>query len=387
MIVWLLGYGIISLFLGLAYVALMESYSFFWKKTPEYIVPTDFQPSTSISLLIPARNEAANIEACLASALAQNYPSSLLEIIVIDDHSDDQTAVKVTRIAAQYSNLRLLYLADYLNGAKHTAYKKKAIEVGIREAHGQLIVTTDADCQSGKDWLRSLVACYEQHQPKFIAAPVNFQQERNSIEYFQSLDFCGMMGITAAGIKGRFMHMCNGANLAYEKAAFFEVEGFLGIDNKASGDDMLLMQKMARAFPEQIAYVKSRAALVHTRAQPNWSSFLQQRLRWASKSTDYQEWKVTAMLAAVYLFCVNLFLVGMVGLFWEKTFLYLLVFLLGLKILVDYRLLSSTTAFFHRRDLMSHFLRSQLWHIFYIVSVGTLANLVKKYQWKGRSTS
>ena len=120
------------------------------------------------------------------------------------------------------------------------------------------------------------------------------------------------MGVTGAGIYGRFMNMCNGANLAYEKRAFYAVEGFNGIDKIASGDDMLLLQKMAKHFPNQVGFLKNKNATVLTNAKPDLKSFYQQRIRWASKSGNYQELQILFILALVFFFffCIvfNLFL-------------------------------------------------------------------------------
>ena len=61
------------------------------------------------------------------------------------------------------------------------------------------------------------------------------------------------------------MHnMCNGANLAYEKKVFYEVGGFEGIDKIASGDDMLLMHKIQKIYPDKIGYLKSADVIVKT---------------------------------------------------------------------------------------------------------------------------
>ncbi len=375
---------IYSILLAGVYAGLMYRYRRDWLATPIFRLQPHFQPHTRITVLIPARNEAAQIEDCVRSVLAQDYPADLFEVIVIDDHSEDDTAAKVTSIAD--ARLSLLSLAEHLPPGEHQAYKKKAIELGIQKAKGELIVCTDADCLVPPSWLSLLAQYYETESVKFIAAPVNFYQESSAFEYFQSLDFTGMMGITAAGIRGSYLHMCNGANLAYARDAFYAVDGFRGIDQRASGDDMMLLQKIAARFPGQIGFLKSHAATVRTCAQPNWTAFYRQRLRWASKSRDYPEWRATVMLGMVFLFCVqillSILLVPWLG--WLAVGLTFSLFLC--KAAIDYWFLRSTAQFFQRQDLLRYFWSAQVWHILYIVSVGTMANLVSRYQWKGRTT-
>jgi cellulose synthase/poly-beta-1,6-N-acetylglucosamine synthase-like glycosyltransferase len=181
--------------------------------------------------------------------------------------------------------------------------------------------------------------------------------------------------------------MCNGANLAYEKSAFYEVDGFEGINQIASGDDMLLMQKIAERHPDKIGFLKNKNATVYTRAKPNLKSFLSQRIRWASKSTHYKEWRVTFILGMVFLFCSNillsLILIPVLGLFALKIFIGQLL----TKLITDYFFLGKMARFFDRKDLMRSYFFSQILHILYIVVVGILGNLIKKYEWKGRQVN
>lgn len=109
--------------------------------------------------------------------------------------------------------------------------------------------------------------------------------------------------------------MSNGANLSYLKSAFLEVNGFEGIDQLASGDDMLLHQKIAARFPGKSAYLKSKKAIVETAAMPDIKSLLQQRVRWASKARFYQESRLKWILLIVYLLNLLLLILLIGGFF------------------------------------------------------------------------
>lgn len=354
-----------------------------WRSLPIWEIPPDFLPHTKVSILIPARNEAANIQKCIQSVLSQNYPLNLFEIILIDDHSEDDTVKLVKDLSSQ--NIQILYLKDFIeNRASLKAFKKKAIEIGIQNSSGELIVTTDADCIVPKNWLNYLVSFYEKKEVKFIAAPVNFHDEHSLFEKFQSLDFLGMMCVTGAGIHRRFMNMCNGANLAYEKKAFYEVNGFEGIDKIASGDDMLLMQKMSKRFPDQIGFLKNKNATTLTKAVPDLRSFISQRIRWGSKSGNYQEFQIIAILGFVFLFCVNILLNFLLLLFFFTDLTWIFLFQLSIKTVIDFFFLKSISDFFERKDLMKVFFLSQIMHIIYIAVIGFLSNFKKEYHWKGR---
>ncbi len=363
---------------ALSYIIAMLACTYGWMRLPRFEASKHNNHTTTISILIAARNEAENIESCLKSIEKQSYPKDLFEVIVINDHSEDATfeLAKATNI----SNLRVLQLADY--GVKGS--KKKAIETGVGEAKGKLIVTTDADCVVQPDWLRLIAEYYEMHQPKLIAAPVNFYHEKNTFERCQSLDFLGLMAVTGAGIELKQISMCNGANLIYERAVFHEVEGFKGIDQLASGDDMLLMQKIALKYPDGIAYLKNTDATVFTFAKEDWKSFISQRVRWASKMNAYKEFTITAVLIMVFFFCCNIPLSLLLIPFLPKIAIPMFLIQCLLKTILDFTLLYKISDFFNRKDLLKVGFPAFWFHVSYVVLVGVLASVLYNYEWKGR---
>jgi len=124
---------------------------------------------------------------CLNSVCEQNFPKDLFEVLLVDDHSNDQTGLIASNLG--YSNLKVITLADHVDKNKIQSFKKIGIATAINQATGTLIVTTDADCVVNPNWLNYLVSFYEANSYKFIAAPVNFYKEKNILEKFQSLDF------------------------------------------------------------------------------------------------------------------------------------------------------------------------------------------------------
>jgi cellulose synthase/poly-beta-1,6-N-acetylglucosamine synthase-like glycosyltransferase len=376
-------YCALSVLLAVFYAYFFVLYIKHWDALPFFKKREHYTPHTFISVLIPARNEEDNILQCIDSILNGSYPHELFEIIVIDDHSDDLTPQYVRNLGIQ--NVRLIELKNYIPLGENQPFKKRAIEAAIGESKGDLIVTTDADCLVLKDWLTLFAQYYEIEGKRFIAAPVNFHEEQSLFERFQSLDYIGMMGITGAGVQGNFTHMCNGANLAYEKKLFHEVDGFKGIDHVASGDDMLLMQKIARFFPKVLGFLKNADATVYTKAKPTIKDFFSQRLRWASKSSSYTEGFTVFQLFVVFLFYCTIVLNVLMSFVWDSRLVILVIAQILIKILFDYAFLKIMTRFFSRQDLMAAFLRGQMMHLIYIIFVGLLSNVKKKYTWKGRT--
>ena len=373
-----------SFLLAGVYVFIIFRYLIGWRSLLEWRIPPAFSPTTKVSVLVPARNEASHIAACLKSILTQSYPASLCEIIVLDDHSEDETFSIAEGISRAHPRVKVLRLIDFVKHGETQSFKKKAIETGIRHTTGELIISTDADCITQPDWLMLMVSFFEKNTPVFIAAPVGFYKEKNLLERFQSLDMLGMMAVTGAGIHLRMNQMCNGANLAYPKAVFQEVNGFENIDHLASGDDMLLMQKIAARYPERIGFLKNSRATVFTTAKPDLRSFLSQRLRWATKSASYRDWRVTAILGMVFLFCWAIIFSFLFSIWWGWKAAALAAVLLLVKTVADYFFLREMACYFGRSDLMKNYLPSQLMHLAYIAVIGLMANLVKRYTWKGR---
>lgn len=360
-----------------------------WQNQKEFTT-TDISRNTTVSIIIPARNESANILNCLDAVLHQNYPANLYEVIVIDDFSDDDTYALASSI--QKHNLRVFQLATLLADEQETihSYKKKAIEKAIDQSNAELIVCIDADVVMNEKWLRTLVAFYEKTQCLMIAAPVMFHRRPSFIAHFQALDFCGMMVTTAAVIESHNGLMCNGANLAYTRKAFHYVQGFKDVDNFGSGDDVFLMHKIHTAFPGACRFLKSKTATVHTEAQPNIKAFFCQRLRWASKNKHFKDRKINAQLVIILLTNLSIvfnffcWMLNAVFSFYEgSAFGYLLFIQLAIKSLADWLYLYTGATFFNRKALLWWFLPSQVAHIIYISVVGVLGNFLG-YRWKGR---
>jgi cellulose synthase/poly-beta-1,6-N-acetylglucosamine synthase-like glycosyltransferase len=370
---------VISLILFVAYAFLIAYYKNGWNKCPEFESPTHFHPTLKVSVIIPARNEEDNIKACLMSLQHQSYPAHLYEILVVDDHSEDKTAEVVSRFPL--SNLKLISLKDYLRGETN-AYKKKAIEVAIQQAGGEWIITTDADCVAPVDWIWNIMAFQESQQLEFVAAPVKIIAKEKLLDIFQVLDFMTLQGITGGAVYRNLHVMCNGANLAYSRRAFQEVNGFKDIDGLASGDDMFLMQKIRIRFPGKAGYLKNKNAIVITEAAETWKAFWQQRIRWSSKADKYQDKKIFRALLLVYAFNFFLLVLFIGSIFYPDT-LFIAILLLLSKTLVEFPFVRSVAKFFNQEKLMFYFAFLQPFHIIYVVVAGFIGKF-GTYQWKGR---
>ncbi|MEK0422128.1 MAG: hypothetical protein RLZ95_38 [Bacteroidota bacterium] len=367
--------------LTILYALLLVAYSYWFGKLTIFktkqVLPHTADFSTHFTIVIPARNESLNIKACLDSILAQDYAPELFEIIVIDDFSEDDTAVIVKQIGAVHSNVHLLSLADYFKPGEMNSFKKKAIEKAVSHAKGKWILTTDADCLIPKQWLSLYNAYILKYNPVFVAAPVMFIKEQGVLNEFQLLDFLALQGITAAAVGAGKHSMSNGANLAFEKSAFIAVGGYQGVDQIASGDDMFLMHKMKVTLSNRIGYLFHPGAIVLTKAMSNWKEFIMQRIRWSSKARYYDDNSIFWVLLLVYLYNFFILVLFILGAYIP------VVISLTIKIIFELVFLSPVARFYQLEKELRYFPLYQPLHIIYILVAG-LFGQVKTYTWKGR---
>lgn len=363
----------------LLYAVCILYYRWGWKQLPVDNQPKH-PPSTAVTVLIAARNEAENLPALLTSLQQQRYPLTLMEVIVIDDHSTDETA----SIASSFPFVKVISLADFITEPV-MAYKKKALETGIDQSLGELLITTDADCIVPPNWLENIVAFYEEHKKEMIVMPVVYTSPRTALDIFQTLDFLSLQGITGAAVQLGLHPMSNGANLAFTRKAYYAVEGYKGIQHKASGDDILLMQKMEQAFPNGIGYLKSKDVIVETKPMPDIVSFFRQRIRWASKSSVYQKDSMLLVMLLVYVLNVLLVVIPIASIWSSDAMFYLLIWLILLliKSIIEYTILIPVATFFKRMKWLIYFPFAQPFHIVYTVVSGALG-FWGGYTWKDR---
>ena len=334
--------------------------------------------STKVSIVIAARNEEKNIGNTLQDILAQDYPRECVEVIVVDDHSTDDTAEIIKSFST--SGVQLIQLKE---DKPLNSYKKLAITKAIQQSTGELIVATDADCRMGAKWLSTLVASYINQNAQLISAPVVYEGEKSMFEYLQTLEFLFLIGLGAAGIGNKKPSTCNGANLAYRRSAFDELGGFQGIDHVASGDDELFLHKVAEQYRDRIVFCKSYDAIVFTQAKTSMGAFISQRKRWASKSMHYKNKAIVRIGVSVWVFNLLLLVSSVLAFFMPQLWGYVGASLL-LKMIGEFFFLQPLCRFIRRPGLIALLPVLTIVHVFYMTIIGVVGNL-GTYQWKGRA--
>lgn len=356
---------IIILFYCLAIIALI--YGFTKVNSFDYL---GLKPKTKFSIIVPFRNEAENLPKLLDSFSKLNYPADLFEVILVDDDSDCRFQIADCRLQISIiDNIRV-----------SNSPKKDAISTAMQVVKNDWVITTDADCVVNKNWLSALDNYIQLHKVSMIAGAVTYHCENSFLHHFQQLDLASLQGATMGSFGLRKGFMCNGANFAYTKSFFQELNGFDGNDRIASGDDVFLLQKAIARFPKKVHYLKSGNNIVITKPVNDWKSLFHQRVRWASKTGSYQSRFGIGLGLIVFggnvglLFVVYCLLLG-------KGNFFLMCLLLLAKFSVDFVLINKTNGFLKSKT--HFFITSSLLYPFFSVAVA-LYSFFGKYEWKGR---
>ncbi len=181
--------------------------------------------------------------------------------------------------------------------------KKEALTTGINSSRGEIIVTTDGDCRVSVEWLKTVQKYFQAPRTKMVFGGVKLEGS-SFFSALQSHEFLSLLGTGAATLWYGFPSMCNGANLAFRKAIFFEVGGYANNLHIPSGDDEFLMRKIFQLYPDGIQFVSDSDAVVYTPASPELKEFVHQRVRWAGKwKHDLSSWNA---VLAIFIFCFQL---------------------------------------------------------------------------------
>ncbi len=336
-------------------------------------------PLQSFSVIIPFRNEAKNLPDLLASISKLKYPRENFEVIFIDDESKDDSVEIILR---KLNDSNVIF--RIINNVRTSASPKKdAISEAIKISKYEWIITTDADCLLPKNWLVAFDNFISKNNPIMIAGPVNYSLKNDLINQYQQLDNFSLQTTTVGAFGWKHPILCNGANLAYKKEEFNLVLGFLNNNHIASGDDIFLLEKFRSQHPKKVQFIKSRDSIVLTKAQGSWKNIINQRIRWASKTSKQKG--VFSKLLGLVVFLSNLMV--LIGLFLSVINLglisYFISFLL-IKTMVDFLILYPTSTFFKRKINVPFFLINTL--IYPIITIVVVVkSLQGKYIWKGRT--
>ena len=331
----------------------------------------NLNPKTSFTIIVPFRNEEENLPKLLNSFSKLNYPADLFEVILVDDNSKEKFQVShFTFHISQINNIRV-----------SNSPKKDAITTAMQRVKTNWVITTDADCIVPQNWLLTFDNYIQENKVSMLAGAVTYDCENSFLHHFQQLDLTSLQGATIGSFGLNKGFMCNGANFAYTKSLFENLNGFAGNDKIASGDDVFLLQKAIEKFPNEVRYLKAQEAIVTTKPTENWKALFYQRVRWAAKTSSYKSNYGKFLGLIVFLGNLSFVIAFIFVLFQILDYPFFVLFAF-LKFMTDFVLLSKTNQFLKNTRIKS-LLLSSLFYPFFSTTVA-LYSLFGSYEWKDR---
>ena len=372
---------LIFICITLVYSIIIGSLIFGFDKVKSFS-PERYDVKTTFSVVIPFKNEAENLYELLESIFKLNYPKNLYEVILVnDDSEDDSVGIIQSFLTKRPFDCAQGDIIILDNDRKTNSPKKDALTTAIKQAKFDWIVTTDADCIVPENWLANFDGYIQNKKPKLIVAPVTYHKVNSFLKRFQLLDALSLQGATIGGFGINKPFLCNGANITYKKELFFELKGFEGNTNIASGDDIFLLEKAVKHCLERIHYLKSKNAIVLTKPQPNLNQLIAQRIRWAAKTSSYNNGfgKLTGLAVLIMNASV---ICSLICAFFQIISLKLFGYIFVIKFSVDFLLIYKASRLFNQENVLSSFVLSSLIYPFFSVYVA-LVSVFKGYKWKG----
>ena len=330
-----------------------------------------------VSVIIVARNEEENILNCLASIVANDYDHEAYEIILIDDHSEDDTA-RIAR-SAGITNLNVHSLSE-VNG--QIFGKKKGQIYGVRQARHPIVLFTDADCIVPKYWLKTMLSFKSNYD--FVTGPVQLIHTDNFLSRWQYYDLIGTMVVTKVGIATGMWYSANAANMICNKEdykRFAERQ----TSSHSSGDDIFLVNDLRHAG-KSIGFAHDINAIVSTSAERTLVNLFNQRLRWATKTAHYNLTGLKVFMLTTFLFHAYLFTIliaAAIGIGFSPL---IPLILFGCKWAGDWFVIQCGSSFF---NVNVNWFKTPIYtlaHLIYVVIIGLSGSVISQYSWKGRKT-
>lgn len=283
-LLWKIDWGLV-VFCVFALVTAIQLYYHWWffRRIAFYAAPQKIKSQTHpVSVIVCARDEAANLVKNLPGILVQTYPTTH-EVIVVNDNSVDESKYVIAELQKSFKNLQHVPLT---HEAKGIPGKKYPLSIGIKEAKHEIVLLTDADCVPATEfWIQKMQEAYDDgievvigygayhKKPGLLNKLIRWETFQSALQY---LSFA-LAGIPYMGV---------GRNLSYKKGLFFKVKGFSSMNHIPSGDDDLFINKVANRH--NTAIVIDKDATILSEPKRTFGDWFRQKTRHFTTARFYK---------------------------------------------------------------------------------------------------
>ena len=333
---------------------------------------TDY--SKGISVILCVKNGESSIKNILDDFKVQDYNGSI-EFLIIDDNSSDKTKEIILNYVD--SDNRYKYFDSNEMAYSQLSYKKRALNVGIKNAKFDWMLFTDVDCRVQPSWAKCMASNY--NNSDYIIGYSSVNGEDSLVSKFQSIDF-KMLMFSAAGttLLGSPL-ACSGQNQSYKKSLFQKVGGFHDIKNLLQGDDSIFLQMCRNKQKINTKFSLNKKTFVKSKTHNSIWKFILQRMRWSGDANimwKYNKLFFISIFSTFYTNCLVIFLIIIPNFFIELLILLLTKFLFEFVIYCI-----GSKRIFEKININSFMIWFFLQPI-YVVLMGVLSFFAFKINWK-----
>lgn len=290
-----------------------------------YKAKIDKRVEKPVSVVITSRDDYYYLKKHLPIILTQDYPD--YEVVVVNDHSDDETQYLLDQLSNQYPHLKVINMSQSVS---FYPGKKFPLSIGIKSAKNEILLLTDADCiPNSPNWIRHMQMGFDDETEITLGyGPYQAQKGllNTFIRYYSY--FTALQYLSFALVKMPYMGV--GRNLAYRKSLFYKNNGFISHYQVASGDDDLFINETAHKGNVKIC--TQPESFTYSIPKTTFNQWIKQKRRHLSAGKLYK--KKHQFLLSLYPFSLLIFY----GLFsFQMVTGYLFYYVLGI---LGFRLLS-----------------------------------------------
>lgn len=324
----------------------------------------------TISVVVAARNEEENILRCLESLDKLEYPSEKIEIIIVNDHSSDRTNSIISEFIAGKEKFKCIIPTCSVGNLKG---KSNALANAFALAEGEILLTTDADCEVSPAWAKTIASYYKDDVA--IVCGFTAQKDYDAFAGMQSADFIFLLTVAAGAMNLGKPLSCIGNNMSIRKKVYEEVGGYESIPFSVTEDFSLLMA-VHDLGKYGIIYPLDAGALVVSQPCENIKSLFWQKKRWG---VGGMKSGITGYIVMLWGYLSNLALL-LTPFFFSTVSLYLCLF----KITVDYFFISPVYRTLKLKIHITHFIAFEIYYIVYVLLLPFAVLPNRRIKWKGR---
>lgn len=324
----------------------------------------------TVTVIVAARDEEDKILRTLESLNRLIYPEGKLQIIIVDDRSTDKTGLIIDEFISDKPIFSKI-IPDEPEGKM--VGKVNALATAIRQAKGEVIMTTDADCEVKPEWVKTIASHYQDDVG--MVDSYTTQVADNAFSGMQAIDFIYLLLVGGGTINLDLPISCIGNNMSFRKKAYEEIGGYESLSFSVTEDFTLLMA-IYKLNKYRILFPLNIDALVTSIACPDFKSLYRQKKRWGVGGLGVP---IRGFLIMFWGYLTSLGVL-LTPFFFSPIWLYLIFF----KIVIDFFVLYPVHQKLGITKNLKYFWAYEVYYILYVLILPFIVLPNRKVIWKGR---